>query len=38
MEYVVAAVILLVVLLAGAIGLVVPRMRRRERPTRACRP
>ncbi|MCO8271951.1 signal recognition particle-docking protein FtsY [Actinoplanes sp. TRM 88003] len=32
MEYVVAAVILLVVLLAGAIGLVVPRMRRRELP------
>ncbi|MDY7088877.1 MAG: signal recognition particle-docking protein FtsY [Actinomycetota bacterium] len=32
MEYVVAAVILLVVLVAGAIGLVVPRMRRRELP------
>ncbi|GID25737.1 signal recognition particle-docking protein FtsY [Paractinoplanes brasiliensis] len=32
MEYVVAAVILLVVLVVGAIGLVVPRMRRRELP------
>jgi fused signal recognition particle receptor len=32
MEYVVAAVILFVVLVAGAVGLVVPRMRRRELP------
>jgi fused signal recognition particle receptor len=32
MEYVVAAVLLLVVLLVGAVGLVVPRMRRRDRP------
>ncbi|HEY0000871.1 MAG TPA: signal recognition particle-docking protein FtsY [Actinoplanes sp.] len=32
MEYVVAAGILLVVLLIGAVGLVVPRMRRRELP------
>src|SRR6186997_1093084 len=32
MEYVVAAVILLVVLVAGVVGLVVPRMRRRELP------
>jgi fused signal recognition particle receptor len=32
MEYVVTAVVLLVVLLVGAVGLVVPRMRRRERP------
>ncbi|GIE93668.1 signal recognition particle-docking protein FtsY [Paractinoplanes rishiriensis] len=32
MEYVVAAVILLVVLVAGAVGLMVPRMRRRELP------
>ena len=32
MEYVVVAVILLVVLVAGAVGLVVPRLRRRELP------
>jgi fused signal recognition particle receptor len=32
MEYVVAAVILLVVLVVGAVGLVVPRVRRREQP------
>ncbi|HEX5202314.1 MAG TPA: signal recognition particle-docking protein FtsY [Actinoplanes sp.] len=32
MEYVVAAVILLVVLVAGVVGLVVPRVRRRELP------
>jgi fused signal recognition particle receptor len=32
MEYVVASVILLVVLLVGAVGLVVPRLRRREQP------
>ncbi|MCW2140436.1 signal recognition particle-docking protein FtsY [Actinoplanes cyaneus] len=32
MEYVVAAVILLVVLIVGAVGLVVPRMRRKELP------
>ncbi len=32
MEYVVTAVVLLVVLLVGAVGLVVPRMRRRARP------
>ncbi len=32
MEYVVAAVILLVVLVVGAVGLVVPRMRRKELP------
>ena len=32
MEYVVTAVVLLVVLLIGAVGLVVPRLRRRERP------
>jgi len=32
MEYLVAAVILLVVLVVGAVGLVVPRMRRREQP------
>ncbi len=32
MEYVVAALILFVVLIAGAVGLVVPRMRRRELP------
>ena len=32
MEYVVAAIILFVVLVAGAVGLVVPRMRRRELP------
>jgi fused signal recognition particle receptor len=32
MEYVVAALILFVVLVAGAVGLVVPRMRRRELP------
>src|SRR4051794_36755524 len=32
MEYVVAAVILLVVLVAGAVGLVAPRLRRRELP------
>jgi fused signal recognition particle receptor len=35
MEYVVAAVILLVVLLVGAVGLVVPRMRRKELPPSA---
>jgi fused signal recognition particle receptor len=32
MEYVITAAILLVVLLVGAVGLVVPRMRRRELP------
>lgn len=35
MEYVVAAVILLVVLVVGAVGLVVPRMRRKELPPQA---
>jgi fused signal recognition particle receptor len=32
MEYLVIGVVLLVVLLAGAVGLVVPRLRRREQP------
>jgi fused signal recognition particle receptor len=35
MEYVVTAVILLVVLVVGAVGLVVPRMRRRQLPPSA---
>ncbi|GGK89601.1 signal recognition particle-docking protein FtsY [Mangrovihabitans endophyticus] len=35
MEYVVVAVVLLVILVAGAVGLVVPRMRRRAAPPTA---
>ncbi|MEU4220933.1 signal recognition particle-docking protein FtsY [Actinoplanes sp. NPDC026623] len=38
MEYVVASLILLVVLVAGAVGLIVPRLRRRELPPPAVPP